>query len=225
MDSIIEKESTKMEVVDSGLSNVYMRLYDLDGYEAIIQSVAHLLSSEEQIKSDRFFKQIHKDRYILTRAFTRIFLSEISGVSAASLKFSKSQFGKPILDNVSIPFSISHSENYLLLSATERGNIGCDIESSKNIDISDVTEIATKIASTKEMNRMIECEGEARKRYASNLWVKKEAWLKALGLGFMAEPKKYCTESFDAVTPKAHLSRVYSNQIESSLLMALCHIA
>lgn len=224
MDSIIEKESTKMEVVDSGLSNVYLRLYDLDGYEAIIPSVVHLLSNDELQKADRFFKQVHKDRYILARAFTRIFLSEISGMSATSLVFSKSQFGKPILENDSIPFSISHSENFLLLSAAERGNIGCDIESSRNIDLSDVPEIATKIASIKEMNRMIGCEGEIRKRYAANLWVKKEAWLKALGLGFMAEPKRYCTESFDSINPKAHLSRVYSNDIESSLLMALCHI-
>ena len=214
-----------MEVVDSGLSNVYLRLYDLNGYKAITPTVTHLLSDEEQIKADRFFKLIHKERYILTRALTRIFLSEISGISADSLQFTKSRFGKPILENESIPFSISHSENYLLLSAAERGNIGCDIESSNNIELSDVTEIAAKIASTKEMNRMIECDEDARKRYASNLWVKKEAWLKAIGLGFMAEPKKYCTESFEIVSPKAHLSRVYSNKVEPSLLMALCHIA
>lgn len=213
-----------MEVVDAQVPHVYCRLYRLNCDDEQLAHYQSLLSDDELEKSQRYYQAALKRRYILTRAYTRIFLSDMTGLSAPSLVFKRSEFGKPYLTNAMVDFSISHSLEYLLIAISEKGRVGCDVECSENFAQHDQVSLLSRIASNREIDHFSSLCDEEKIRFSQHIWVYKEAWLKAQGLGFMADPKEHCTLSLSQSQSDFHLDSLQSTTVQPSLTMALCHI-
>lgn len=216
-----------LKILETGIDGVYSRLYQFEYSKAGIGHYFDLLSPEEQHKSKSYLQTKTRVRFILTRAFVRLFVSEVTGMSPRQLIFSKNEYGKPYIVGSKFDVSISHSEEFLLLTLSEKGSIGCDIENTKNPLMSDITDIVTSVMTSDEFEMLNTLNAKRKYDYAIDVWVKKEAWLKAIGLGFMADPKTYCTENshtLDCAPSYFHAFRLKTSGQKYESAIAICHI-
>lgn len=106
-----------------------------------------------------------------------LLLSEIerrTGTPMKKLNFSKGSYGKPYLKNSGLFFSMSHTNGAIAVAFSEDGEVGIDVEKK------------TRVINERMFERALS-EDERRTAATSvdflRLWVKKEAFLKRLGIG------------------------------------------
>ncbi|SFE79949.1 4'-phosphopantetheinyl transferase superfamily protein [Nitrosomonas sp. Nm166] len=134
-----------------------------------------LLSADEQVRAQRFLQQQDRVRFIATRAALRRLLAERVMASPDTLKIEADQFGKPRLPaHPDIKFNISHAGSFALIALSTLGEIGVDIEQCHR----DVTGLDRHVLSPTERAWKLWPV-----KHFIELWVVKEAVLKALGFG------------------------------------------
>ena len=108
------------------------------------------------------------------------------GLDADSLPVSEDEFGKPAFDpSLGIHFSLSHAGERVLAVVGD-GPVGCDVERMVPFDEAMARECLTdeELAWVKRSPF-----GPDRDRAFIRLWVRKEAYVKAVGRGFAIDPK------------------------------------
>jgi len=114
-------------------------------------------------------------------------LAQRLDVKPESLRFSINTYGKPILKGESgLLFNVSHTHNYWIMTLSNEGNIGVDIEQHKerrNID-----DIVSSYFHSAEQEEYIKNNSDADKiKFFYHIWTRKEAYSKYLGLGLNYE--------------------------------------
>lgn len=137
-----------------------------------------------------------KNSILLSQGFAKEKIGELFSIDKKDIIFSVTESGKPYCkSHLGIHFSLSHSEDFLALAVGDK-EIGIDIE---------------KIREAKEkLIKRVCCENEKQKIFSSEnpdkafteIWTKKEAYLKALGTGIDRELTSIDTtdEKFSFVT-------------------------
>lgn len=137
-----------------------------------------------------------KNSILLSQGFAKEKIGELFSIDKKDIIFSVTESGKPFCkSHPGIYFSLSHSEDFLALAVGDR-EVGIDIE---------------KIREAKEkLIKRVCCENEKQKIFSSEnpdkafteIWTKKEAYLKALGTGIDRELTSIDTtdEKFSFVT-------------------------
>jgi 4'-phosphopantetheinyl transferase len=124
-------------------------------------------------------------------------LGRLANRSPASLGFAKTGQGKPYLQGIdSIAFNISHSKAYSLIAVSRSGAIGCDIEDRFADD--DVRDLCPPILHPVELEAMDRLPAADQRDAFRRYWVRKEAVLKAVGSGFLDDPRRLITGLEDA---------------------------
>jgi 4'-phosphopantetheinyl transferase len=140
---------------------------------------AAVMSSLAQAEVERAseFKASHRRlQYLCARSLLRALLQHHTGAAASSHKLTSSDKGKPIcLGGPAI--SIAHSGDLIVCAATDRGEIGVDIEMPRKR--TNVDGIANRYFDADEASWLAT---QPEDRFYM-LWVLKEAWLKAKGIG------------------------------------------
>ena len=141
-----------------------------------------LLDKDELAIAARFKFEGLRQRYILSHGLLREQLAAAVHDSAANLRIDKTEFGKPFLaDYPTLSFNMSHSGNYLAIAISTACQLGIDVECYKARDTWDGLGkrcfAAEEIAFWSSLDRA-EC-GAAFYQF----WVKKEAFVKAVGKG------------------------------------------
>jgi 4'-phosphopantetheinyl transferase len=131
-----------------------------------------------------------------TRAVLRSILAGLLGVAPASLRFERSEHGKPGLAGAGgIAFNVSHAKSHSLIALSRAGDIGCDIEDRFTDE--DVSGFGPLILHPRELDAMQALAAQDRVEAFRRYWVRKEAVLKAAGSGFLAEPRALFTGQDD----------------------------
>lgn len=126
---------------------------------------AAILSADERERAARFRDPAHRDAYIVQHAITRILLSRyVTG----PIELTRGARGKPHL--AGIEHNLSHCADLALLAIASRP-VGVDIERR---DALDPTELAALVLAPDE-----------RELDFFRVWCRKEACLKATGLGLV----------------------------------------
>lgn len=134
-----------------------------------------LLSAQEQFRAQGFHHFQDRIRFVSARATLKRLLAERIGTLPGRLTISITASGKPYLPQHSeIQFNLSHAGNFALIAISSDGRVGIDIERRNR----EVTGLSDYVLSPLE--RAKACWSD--KRFI-DLWVAKEAVLKALGLG------------------------------------------
>ncbi|MBS0298533.1 MAG: 4'-phosphopantetheinyl transferase superfamily protein [Proteobacteria bacterium] len=134
-----------------------------------------LLSATEQLRARSFHHYQDRIRFVSARAALKRLLAERVGTLPDRLTISITASGKPYLaQHAEIQFNLSHAGSFALIALSSAGRVGIDIERCNR----DVTGLMHCVLSPLERTRA--CWPE--KRFI-DLWVAKEAVLKALGLG------------------------------------------
>ncbi|MFT7686649.1 MAG: 4'-phosphopantetheinyl transferase [Candidatus Azotimanducaceae bacterium] len=144
-----------------------------------------MLSEDELIRAQKLIHQSDKDRFVRSRCSLRFVLGRCLKVSPKSLVFAYGEKGKPMLSpayHTPIEFNLSHSRDKALIAVSYNRGIGIDISdvnrSSSNIAISKRSFTAT------EHKALLTCPAEEQARQFHRIWSQKEAYTKAIGLGY-----------------------------------------
>jgi 4'-phosphopantetheinyl transferase len=150
---------------------------------------AACLSEAELARAQRFAFERDRRRYVAAHVALRQLLAAASGIDPAALAFSAAAFGKPALVGpaAGLHFNLSHSQSQALVAIDARCPVGIDIELVR--DLPDAQQLAATCFTPDELEALQRQPATARERAFLVGWTRKEACLKALGLGLSAEPR------------------------------------
>ena len=169
-----------------GASYISLDLWyvDLDVTAEALNCFRHWLSGDELARAERLHSDLDRARYIVGRAALRSVLADGLGCSPITVRFSYGRNGKPRLegDGGHVEFNLAHSGGDAVIALAERVAVGVDIELLR--PIGDVESLARLVFSDVE-RRELELAPEPVSAFL-NGWTRKEAYVKALGLGLAA---------------------------------------
>ena len=150
----------------------------------VIERLRYTLSCDEIERAARFRFAEHKRKFIIARGALRTILGEYLDLPARALNFRYGVLGKPELSlspDTKLQFNLSHSREKGIVALTYERRIGVDIE---YIDQQSKTAaLAAKFFSATEVRLLEQFEPARRNIAFYHTWVRKEAYLKALGQG------------------------------------------
>ncbi len=167
----------------SRLAEVVVWEIDLDAVEEEErQHLATALSGTEIARAERFQHPGHGRRYVVAHGRLREILAWHSGVSPESLRFREGPRGSPELESCSIQFSVSRSQGRALVAVSRDARyLGIDVEIE--CDHGDLLQLARSVFSRNEIEALARVAASERLRLFLQLWTRKEAVVKALGVG------------------------------------------
>ena len=136
--------------------------------------LSHLLSQDEKARAARFVHKTPRRQFVATRGGLRLVLSRHLGVEPQAIAFTTTGLGKPALAGQAVRFNVSHSHEAALI-AVSSAEVGVDVEHV--CPRGTWADLARRYFTTEEADRI----GDLEAFYA--VWTRKEAFLKALGLG------------------------------------------
>lgn len=139
------------------------------------------LSVDESQRAARFHFAADKDRFIIAHGCLRNILARYLYCEPGQLSFFVGEYGKPELVDKKIDFNLSHSGEYALIAIAQQRKVGIDVECVRQ-DI-EYENIANRYFSPKEVSELILFPPEQRATAFFNCWTRKEAYIKAHGLG------------------------------------------
>lgn len=183
------------------LPKTHKNIEDLSSTVAIdhsylINQARPLLNEEELTKAMRYRQPLARMHAIYIRAFLRVTLSRYARVRPNEWCFEYGEKGKPYLcraqrQQTSLAFNLSHSGDQVLLAVTQTADqkieLGVDIECERE-DLSFST-IMDNYFQPQEIESLMRLDLADQRRRFFDLWVLKESYIKATGLG-LAQPLK-----------------------------------
>jgi 4'-phosphopantetheinyl transferase len=159
---------------------------------AVDASAIASLDAGEQARAARFVHALHRRRYVAAHAALRARLADATGEAANRLQLRDDARGKPQLAHpVGWQFNLSHSEDWALVGL-QRGTapIGVDIEIVRPVE--EALALADRHYTPSEQAAVAAAaDGVARQRAFLRVWTRKEACLKAVGLGLRLAPSSF----------------------------------
>ncbi len=153
----------------------------------------NLLDENEKSKalSNRF--EINCCRFVACRAVLKILLGCYLSIKPSGLEFEYNDYGKPKLaDRINlknIKFNVSHSKNIAVIGIAKNNEIGIDIEEiDENIPYMELSDFCFSVH---EQNSLRELQIEDRAQGFFNCWTRKEAFIKAIGMGLSFPLKEF----------------------------------
>jgi 4'-phosphopantetheinyl transferase len=162
-------------------TDAWLWLADLDESTRDLAAARALLSDDERVRADRFVFDLHRDRFVMCRAWLRARLGEHLGRDPRAVRFEYGPAGKPALAGVGARFNVSHSDRYALLALAEHGEVGVDIERIR--PMRDMEQVAERVFSAAERAALDRVPAERRVDAFFAGWTRKEAYIKARGEG------------------------------------------
>lgn len=146
------------------------------------------LDAAERRRASAYHFDRDRSRYALSRAFLREVLSTYCGVPPEALEFAAGPHGKPYLVPVEnqLRFNLSHSETDCLLAVASGIEIGVDSEHRREVAGREV--LARAVLAPDERELLDRIPPARRDAFILRCWTRKEAMMKALGLGLSRAP-------------------------------------
>lgn len=148
-----------------------------------IENCIALLSEDERVRASAFHFERDSRRFTVARASVRSILGAYTKSSARDLRFHYSQYGKPALADATpdVRFSVSHSGELALLAVALGQEVGVDLEVIRQ-DV-EIEQLAARFFSDLDSASLLTLPNELRVHAFFRCWTRKEAFLKAQGLG------------------------------------------
>lgn len=151
-----------------------------------------LMSEEKRRRVNRFRFEDDKKRTVVGEMLVRRAISKWRSVPEDSIVFAIAEHGKPYAKDLNVEFNISHSAD-IVVCVVDDNPVGVDIEKIRSVDLN----TAKRIFKEEEIQYIFGCapDVEDYNHYISDavlqrffeIWTKKEAYGKFLGVGIFAE--------------------------------------
>ena len=154
----------------------------LDAGAEETRSLESCLSDAERERAARFRFERDRRRFIVARARLREELAARLGVRPEAVRFAYGDNGKPRLADHALQFSVSHCDDVALFAFSKTAEVGVDIEAIRPVREADA--IAIQFFSPLEHAGYAALAPRDRLLGFFRVWTRKEAYVKALGVGF-----------------------------------------
>ena len=164
-------------------TSVYVHTIQPDTVQATDIS---LLNEAERSRAKKF--KFNKDQtlYTTTHIFLRKLLSTYAPLSPDEWCFNTNPYGKPFINNPGyewLHFNLSHTHGLITCAVSSAAAVGVDVERHKALQ--DFEALCRYAFSSREADDILSISDSAqRERRFFTYWTLKEAYIKALGLGF-----------------------------------------
>jgi 4'-phosphopantetheinyl transferase len=180
---VVESYSTTAFNIDKPLRNE-VHIWHIDLTEVLSSRLGtRLLSEDELEKAGRFAFPRDRQRYIAGRAALRIILGRYLDIAPDRVRFSYGANGKPtvIEPQTEISFNLSNSSDVAVAAVSVFARIGIDLEKiDSGVNGSD---LAAQFFTAYELASITAVPQENRQVRFLEFWTRKEAFVKALGVG------------------------------------------
>jgi 4'-phosphopantetheinyl transferase len=157
----------------------------LDREDAARARLESTLSQDEKVRADRFHFAKDRNRFVVGRGLLRELLGKHLRQEPTSLEFSYGPYGKPALSGAQassgLSFNLAHSAGLAVYAISVERTLGIDAELIKPESAGE--DIARRYFSTREVKDLLALPQEARVQAFFHCWTRKEAYLKATGMG------------------------------------------
>ncbi len=150
-----------------------------------VKTLKRILSADELNRADRFHFQKDSDHFVAARGVLRLILSKYLRIEPSEILFCYGPHGKPELaegiNENFVRFNVAHSHGLAIYAVARGHNIGVDLEYlSPDLVAEDIME---QCLTPREIVLLKAHPHHIRQRVFFTYWTRKEACLKALGMG------------------------------------------
>jgi 4'-phosphopantetheinyl transferase len=162
----------------------------LDQHIDALAELRSTLSGDELERAAAFRSESDRNQFVLRRSFLRTVLARYLAIAPSDVRFSYGRYLKPLLDRAyhkrSLSFNLTHRRAIALAAVTRTMAVGIDVEMVEPVD--DLEGLAARFFSERE-REVLSAVAEAERLNAFlTAWTRKEAYLKARGVGLSREP-------------------------------------
>ncbi len=155
----------------------------LSGLRHRMDDWAGTLDQVERDRADRFRFERDRERFIIGHGLLREILGKHLGVAPEQVIMRRGEFGKPYVPELPFHFNLSDTKDAVIIAISFEQEIGVDVETmERTVDHSAVSEHYF----TEEEVGDISSSMDPKLRFLE-LWTRKEAVLKASGVGIMED--------------------------------------
>ena len=174
-----------------GDSEIHVWSTSLEIDEDNLKNLKKNLSVDELMRADRFDSDLHRRRFVVARSNLRMLLAGYLNCEISAIEFAYKTHGKPALKKprTELTFNLSHSHDLALYGFGVARAIGIDVERERK-DLSELA-IAKRFFSQDEIEKIAKLFGENRRKAFFSCWTRKEAYLKACGVGISGGLKSF----------------------------------
>jgi 4'-phosphopantetheinyl transferase len=167
--------------------------------ESALAHLEKLLSQAELSRADRFHFSKDRQAHIAAHASLRLILASYLNRNPLEIVFTEGLNGKPAVPG--IQFNLSHSAGLAIVAVTRDRELGVDVEhvDSERADL----RVAQRFFSPSEFSVLQALPTEHQAEAFFNCWTRKEAYLKAIGLGLSVP-----LDSFDVTLAPGEQARL-----------------
>jgi 4'-phosphopantetheinyl transferase len=188
----------------------------LDDDPGSVPALLKLLSGEERVRAARLRTTELRVRFIAAHGAFRRVLARYLDTAADAIRFEQTAFGKPFVAGTPVSFNLSHSDGLALCAITVDGQIGVDVERIR--PVTDADDIVKRYFAPLEASEYARLPASERPATFFSTWTRKEAFLKATGLGLQRPLDSFEVE----VTPGATLPKLTITSGSSSSEPTFC---
>ena len=149
-------------------------------------SLGQILDADETTRANRFYFERDRRHFAATRGILRVLLGQYLGTSAGEICFGYGTRGKPFVASpeTAVRFNLSHSHGQAMFVFARAREVGIDVEAGARLK-DDWPALARRVFSTREQTELAALPAEQQRGAFLDGWTRKEAYLKATGLGIV----------------------------------------
>ena len=183
----------------------------VDQRNALLLKFSNTETCDETERAKQFQVEQARARFLICRVILKNILRRYSNLEAGCLRFEYGRYGKPYLSNTDLRFNSSHSNNLALYAIGLGQEIGIETEYIR--PVLDRDQIVDRYFTAKEKIMYGRLTPDAKGPAFFNGWTRKEAYLKATGVG-LNQPLRTVEVSLEPGKP-ARLLRINGNPREA----------
>jgi 4'-phosphopantetheinyl transferase len=187
-----------------GPDEVHVWQARLDVDDRTVTELDALLAADERQRADRFYSPRDRRRFVVARGLLRVLLGEYLVLKPADIALAAGPLGKPhVVGESSLRFNVAHSADLVLYVIAAGRDVGIDIEQER--DGVEYDQLSQRFFALEEIAALQALLPAERRSAFFRCWSRKEAYLKALGLGLQVPLAKF------AVTLAGPAALVHTN--------------
>jgi 4'-phosphopantetheinyl transferase len=161
-------------------AGVHIVIAPLDVDDSRLAEVEGTLSSDELVRAGRFGPALQRRRFIAAHGLLRVLLGLYLDVRPSSIRLAAGPAGKPLLSR-GIRFNLSHSEGIAAYALAADREVGIDVERVRPIE--NLAAVMRSSFTARECAAVERLSAEERDSAFCAQWTRKEAYVKARGVG------------------------------------------
>lgn len=165
--------------------DVRVALFEVRDWTPWVAQAPSLLDAAELARVARRRRPEDRANLALAYALHRLFLAAMLGLAPREVPLERDDKGCPRLRGLDVGTSLSHADAFLAMAVCRAGPVGVDIEPTERRTL--MAEIAESLCHPHEAERLAGIDADRRADELLALWVRKEAFLKAEGIGLERE--------------------------------------